>query len=80
MTTTPNNSRLNIMPWVIYLLVFIGWTAAVFCIGYIVGANREFHRLWAMCQSQQDRGDYWYDRYMLEVTDDWSPMSDDFYM
>ena len=37
--------------------------------------DREYDR---MNEAQRKRGDYWFDKYMREVQDDWVPLSDDF--
>lgn len=36
----------------------------VFGMGYFVGTLRRDLILWRLCESQQDRGDYWFDRYI----------------
>ena len=51
---------------------------AFFIFGYVMGRMRTDVEMWRMNQAQQDRGNYWFDKYMSEVRDDWEPLSEDF--
>ncbi len=55
------------------LLVFICGLVA----GYIIGRWRRDNWLWSLCRAQQARGDYWCNKYMHEVRDDWPFSVDD---
>ena len=45
--------------------------AAASGIGYMFGVLRRDVQWLALCQSQQERGDYWFEKYMSEVREDW---------
>jgi len=49
-----------------------------FFIGYMIGRAKEDKDMRQLCRSQMERGDYWYDKYMLEVDEDWEPITEDF--
>lgn len=47
-------------------------------IGWVAGTFKRDCDMWKLCRSQMERGDYWFDRYMMEVRDDWNPVTRDF--
>ena len=46
-------------------------------VGYMFGVMRRDDVLMEVCRSQQQRGDYWFDKYMAEVRDDWEAIADE---
>ena len=46
----------------------------VFVVGYVVGSIITDYHADRLYISQQKRGDYWYDKYMMAVRDDWEPL------
>ena len=48
-----------------------------FVIGFLIGINLKDKKLWELCKAQQERGDYWYDKYMIMIKDDWESLSKD---
>ena len=59
------------------MLTFLFFITCFF-LGYIAGYIREDYRLMKLLRAQQERGDYWFDKYMREVKEDWEPLSSDF--
>lgn len=49
----------------------------VFALGCFFGMLIQDRQLWRMNRAQQERGDYWFDRYMMEVRPDWKPYTED---
>lgn len=47
-----------------------------FGIGYVVGIIVHSYCCDGLYFAQKERGDYWYDKYMLAVRDDWEPLCD----
>ena len=56
-----------------FLLLLAG---AAWC-GFVAGSMLRDKAMWRILRDQQQRGDYWFDRYMLVVRDDWEPLSKD---
>jgi len=48
----------------------------MFIVGWMYGNYRQDMWQTKMNRSQCERGDYWFDRYMLEVREDWTPTTD----
>ncbi|WP_417744774.1 hypothetical protein [Rosistilla oblonga] len=60
------------------MISFALWSFLMLFFGYLVGVYRRDEELLQMNYAQQQRGDYWYDRYMMEAHEDWEPMTKDF--
>lgn len=61
------------------MLLFGGWLILMLFIGYVLGTMKRDCQLWKLCNSQQERGDYWFDKYMKVVREDWEPLTKDFH-
>jgi hypothetical protein len=57
---------------------FVGWSLGMVWLGWMIGTCKRECDTMRLCRSQMDRGDYWYDRYMMEVREDREPITDDF--
>jgi hypothetical protein len=57
---------------------FIGWSIGMVIVGFLAGTLKRDCDMMKLCRSQMQRGDYWFDRYMMEVREDWEPMTQDF--
>lgn len=56
----------------------IGWSVGMLFCGFMCGLLKRECDMLKLCQSQQERGDYWFDKYMMEVREDWEPLTKDF--
>lgn len=52
-------------------------TIMAFFVGWLYGSTSPHNELFRMCVDQQLRGDYWFDKYMSVVRDDWEPISEE---
>ncbi len=57
----------------------MAWILVAFSCGFLAGLFCRDRLLWKLCEDQQKRGDYWCDKYMSLVRDDWVPYTEDFH-
>lgn len=63
---------------VVIVLSFIGLSVGMLFIGFMFGTLKRDCDMLKLCRSQMERGDYWFDKYMMEVREDWEPLTKDF--
>jgi hypothetical protein len=59
--------------YVAFMMMAIG-----FFFGFWFASHRKDDFMWNLCLKQQERGDYWFDKYQKAIDNQWKPLSENF--